>query len=916
MEGVNIVFGGINQAASDLDCKDGAMSILHNAVNESGAIRPFILPDPIFSMNEGEMLLYVHNTSNAKNYIYSSGQTIKAFKIEEGERVDYDFEITIGDGINILQVQSIGNTLVVITSEGMHYSLYADNNYQYLGTQIPDVPISFGLVGETKLYSNLGENGEKYGKFTITFDNIWAWNITKEFSEDNKQKITSQVIPKINTFIKEAATDKGKFLYPFFVRYALRMFDGSLIYHSAPILMIPSTKASPIALWERLTGGETVYNTAEMDIFGVVCTLDYSLLLSQQEYDALKKWKDIIRSIDIFISEQIYTYDQNGECTSFNDTDNFNGFFVGKNSVDGDKSSDADTELINKASTYYQKWTIKNLYSIMIGNGKYPNTTLNAPEIDEQKVTNKIKETSNFYLLKSIKIEEMTVQTRTNVEVEEDYLQNIVLKERMTDDYLTHDQIMPKYSYVYNQRLNLCNIRRKLYNGYDSASMCCYQNGFLIYSFNEGTASLTDLSDTGYFNIICDTTINENGEVENVRNKCSTTLAYNFGYYVFYPNANANRMLIRISNYFISSVDLKLEEHSGLNGSFYFNNFEDYNWQDSISPPTLTDAIVEQPNKIYTSEVGNALYFPLEGINTIGTGTVIGISSTTRALSQGQFGQFPLIVFSTEGIWAMEVSDTGTYSVKQPISRDVCTNAESITQLDGAVLFISDKGMMLVDGSDVSPISGELDGKNFDMSSVKQLQEVIDKEQLTELSGFIPVKDFFAQCKIAYDYPNARILVYMEGKEYMYIYSFTTQTWSTAKGNYIYSVNDYPNSYMQGSDNSITNISTKTDYDSNKNREVLMLTRPLKLGDDELKSVNMLIRRGNISRNNGAMVVFASHDGDTYIPIGSTTGGKLSRLQGSPYRYFRLMLVSDMTIKDSISFASLYYTTKWRNKPR
>ena len=60
--------------------------------------------------------------------------------------------------------------------------------------------------------------------------------------------------------------------------------------------------------------------------------------------------------------------------------------------------------------------------------------------------------------------------------------------------------------------------------------------------------------------------------------------------------------------------------------------------------------IIDLPNKIYTSEINNPFHFPVLGINTIGTGTILGISSAVKALSEGQFGQFPLYAFTSEGV--------------------------------------------------------------------------------------------------------------------------------------------------------------------------------------------------------------------------------------------------------------------------
>ena len=81
-----------------------------------------------------------------------------------------------------------------------------------------------------------------------------------------------------------------------------------------------------------------------------------------------------------------------------------------------------------------------------------------------------IRSTSQFYLLESIPVEQLTT-TRTKLVVEEDYLQSLVTREVMTDDYDSHDKLLPNYSFVYNSRLNIANIRKELYDLYNTGAM-------------------------------------------------------------------------------------------------------------------------------------------------------------------------------------------------------------------------------------------------------------------------------------------------------------------------------------------------------------------------------------------------------------------------------------------------------------
>lgn len=91
MEESNIVYTGITQAASDLDCADGDLSLSHNLISQNGGMRAIVLPDAAFTLGEGERLVYIHSASGYKNYLYEKESLLRAFMLNEaGERVDYD----------------------------------------------------------------------------------------------------------------------------------------------------------------------------------------------------------------------------------------------------------------------------------------------------------------------------------------------------------------------------------------------------------------------------------------------------------------------------------------------------------------------------------------------------------------------------------------------------------------------------------------------------------------------------------------------------------------------------------------------------------------------------------------------------------------------------------------------------------
>lgn len=961
MEERNIIYSGITQAASDFDCKDGELSLSHNIISRDGSMRPIVLPDTLFTLEEGETLLFVHSVASRKNYIFLKGGKVGAFRLDGSTRHDYTLSHTVEGSVR--SVQAVGNTLVLVTDRGMSYVLWKEDIEEYLslGEKIPDVDISFGLVGRSRLYS---VSDESKSTFSITFDGIAEDKLYETFSEDNQRKITDQVMAKVNRFVREQGSEKGRFVFPFFVRYALRLFDGSLVNHSAPVLMVPSSSGSPVVIWKHIRGKEN-YTDAELDIFMVPSSIDYQVLVGGAP-EIKNNWSDIVKSIDIFVSSSIYTYDQNGLCKSFSDTNNFNSVFIGRLyseyyasnqrfSPNGTVREDvlmgpykADSEGEYPFLDMYLEYRYRDIYSMCFSADRsYPLYALNLPEVDFNAKREAVLNNSLFYYLASIKTEEIEWNTgRKEISVAEGYLENLETREVMTDDYQSHDRKLPSYGYVYNQRLNIANIKRELFEGFSAASMFCYKQYQHGMAADKDTHEIEFTYSWGDTDIAIYTYINEGGKdivissrygqglyqlglSEFISGELQVTrydkdgnpqtslekIRTSWGAFLFYPNPNAYKMVVtdRLGKY-----EVPLTEHRNLNGAYAFVGFDVVRNSNLAGSVTVSyDRTVENPNKLYTSEVGNPFHFPLGGINTVGVGRIVGISSTTRALSQGQFGQFPLLVFATDGIWAMEVSQEGLYSVRQPVSRDVCSNPESITQTDGMVVFVSEKGLMAIDGSNVDVVSAELDGTSFDISSVGRLDEILRKEGLDgRLGGMVPVREFLSSCRIAYDYPNARLFLFDPERKYAYVYSLYSRTWATADSDMLCAVTDYPGCLVQMSDGGVVDISDKTDFDSDKTVRTFMLSRPLKLGDDAFKTVNAVMNRGIMRRGNGAVILFASYDGLQYVPIGSAAGDRITRMQGTPYRYFRIGTVKDMTIREAVSMTSVYITPKWRNRPR
>lgn len=963
-----VKYKGYTAQPSDYESTDGELSLSLGLIQEDGALKP-IMP-PSVEMMPTEKIIYIHEVQGEKNYI-TSGSDLGWIK---GSDESYHYFTHSFSGVEVYQVTSIGNTLVVLAEDAIHYFLYKRDNseYKYLGTKIPECALSFGLQGEMRYeqcpYLHL-ENAFSTGNNTFP----------QNLSDYWQGVFTDKAMAEANKFIAEVHKD-GRFVFPFLVRYAYRLYDGSLTMHSSPVLMIAATRATPmISLAPQREDVNTSFQSVRVAVYGMAHQLDYQLLNNP----SLEDWNDIVKSVDVFVSKPIYTLDINGKCEQIN-------HIMSTSYLDSQYCVAKHTNQLTKVYStseypiYYQKKTFRDLLSLTFGNPNDSSTNwghdyhgynlasrkgglyLVMPERDSEIVNEEIKNCGQFYFLKSIKFEELST-IRKVIDVQEDYLNTIVTREVMTDEYNSHDSIISEYAFPYNSRLNICNLRRKLFGGYHPSSLLCYYDleGYAIYencyttynseySYYKYINSAPQVQKDANYTVRIYTFIKENGKEYVVKSSIDGVTGYNAQMlYLYYPNINAYKSKV----YFYDTLFgnflgvFNFEQHNFLNGSVAFNGFYNSFSLTNESYPTLYSDIIPIQNKIYTSEINNPFVFPALGINTIGFGKVNAICAATKALSEGQFGQFPLYAFTSDGVWALEVSNTGTYSSKQPITREVCTNVDSITQIDTAVLFATNRGIMLLSGSTCVCISDSINNlKPFTLSRLPSSTAIIDTfnskvNRMDELRDtdveMLPFLDFIKDdCRMVYDYTNQHIVVYKPDYYYAYVYSMKSKQWGMMRCDFESNVNSYPESLVMGyvkrlrqvrpgvshiiRIRALLNLSIADSvYIPDEDGYImfpfgaLLVTRPFDFEQpDVFKTIDTIIQRGNFPRDKVQQVLYGSNDLQHWFPIWSSVDKYMRGFRGTPYKAFRLAVIAQLEQHEDIDGFSVQFTPRLTNQLR
>lgn len=516
--------------------------------------------------------------------------------------------------------------------------------------------------------------------------------------------------------LEDEAKNNNHFCNRIFVRYALKMFDGSYIKHSSIFpVYYDSTSPSPyIQNYGRDTnnGGDPIqFKDADsnnidnpFDVDDKISskhsiTLAASLLRFSVPSDIsgsdnatlisnLKKFKDYIVSLDIFVSDTDEIWD----------IDNI------------------PIALEFQGTASYDPYITDNSFSLNIPNNSDDFEKLN-----------------NFYLFKSIPID--------NLQIGEDDSLGFIKFEGIDYNYSVGDKsnelfrysgdksrftsrkVLPINDYAhtavgnkvltYNSRLFLGNVVERLFNGYPSLLLC-----------ERGSAYTGSYSYQVHVFVYIET---EEGEKIVQGNSYFNWFDNNYKFYLApfltYPDIRAKKIAIycgTTGSYY--GYEFKTKVHPYLNLAYAFtgtdNNAHYSTWRE-INPytttalttlPTTTTSLFNDRNRLMVSRINNPFVFPAEDTNNVGKNDIVGLLTNAKQLSEGQFGLHPVIILTRGGVWSIQIG-TGSIFTKNivPLSSDECTGEAicfySRTLNSDVIVYLSRTGVKFLQGTQVIDIT-------------------------------------------------------------------------------------------------------------------------------------------------------------------------------------------------------------------
>lgn len=513
-----------------------------------------------------------------------------------------------------------------------------------------------------------------------------------------------------------------------------------------------------------------------------------------------------------------------------------------------------------------------------------------------------------FYFVKSIPIDDFT-NGEHSMYLGGDLLKDI--EQNTAYEPVDTHSLFYDVATEYNSRLHISgNLATKLFDGYGSDFFPATDTS-PVYSL------LTDvrIDDVDYSAETPSTGFLQD-ETQLVLNKILSypdsraTLIYSPGndagdgyrpYSIKLQSATANNFAWAVYGRDRHYVSVYLEYYVKYSAAFYKAMQED-KYRDGTGPglPINSPAYVPQRNKLRVSAPNNPFSFPLANSYAIGTenNRIHAINSAAIEMSDAKFGEFPLFVFTEEGIFTLQ-SGSGEvlYSATIPLNYDRIVNPATLA-VNHNVLYVTARGIMAMFSNESRLIS----------------------EPINNLHNTPPL-DYLRTAKMCYQPAHNEVIVWNPAHAIgravagtrAYVFSLDGGYWSTrdlegVKLNTDELVVHTSNQFL------VLDLSEE-EARSGQSVRIRLVTRPLKFGSTEFKRLETFVARLHTQSPQSLRLFFeGSSDLKTWITLRDTGFFRtdrdtlLRRFPGS-IRFLRVTLEADLDAGFELAqFDAEYYT--------
>ena len=566
-----------------------------------------------------------------------------------------------------IKISHFGNVLIVMIPSEQRVIYYALDDTVYREFQIPERPV----VRQSNTMSLNGSYPKDDGTYAL------CTGISQYRADDIAQGI-SVPIYNISTGAFHISQVSAEYFWGevcFFV--AFRMFDGSVVSPSALNIAI----SEPFYLAEE---GRKYYNG--------------SIGLIPMNIPFFHTWEENGEKI-FGVRRYPYDYDSRSGCTA---ATFWIRPYISISIPDGIDSDLLDSVVIysTRINPIFDAEKLKDL-----------NAPVNIPNAYDYYADNRLPE-QPFYFVKSIPLDDFT-DGEYKMYLGADLLDGI----EHNSTYEPVDMHSLFYDVVkeYNSRMHIGgNAGLRLFEGYGS-------DFFPVSESDPAYSILTNIHiDDRDYRVSAPSSNALNDDAQLIYNRILSYPDYRASF-MYAPATDigdgVSRKLIKLesavtTNFAWASITEKelVSSDQTMYHMFYSVKYSASMAAIMETPAEYYDAtndIVPLNNKLRVSAANNPFSFPLANSYAIGSGNnrIIAVNSAAIEMSDAKFGEFPLYVFTEEGIFALQ-SGSGEilYSSTIPINYDRIINPKTLA-VNYNILYITDRGIMAMSSEGVSLIS-------------------------------------------------------------------------------------------------------------------------------------------------------------------------------------------------------------------
>lgn len=912
MEKMSLSFKGMTNVPDDGVARDGEMAILVNMRNRGGELVRTAYPSKENTQIQG-------GVKKAKWH----GDRLLELRADGALRVA-GTETYINNGFAVKDFEVMGNIVVMYTEDNVLYSIYRNKEYVFLG-ELPDVPEMTMTLKRYRMWVSTSPD-----KF---------YRVPGQAKKDGKPDLYNAVVSKgyLDQCL-DVLYGRGAYVDRAEYRLALRLFDGSYVSYS------PIYYANDFGIYDKSKDAQGgVGNFAWYPLEDETLTpyrasvLGFIPSFTLARYD-LSKWENIIIGVCLFstgslplhkaknkvtngISSEEYSMKEQREI--MNDMVESPFFLIAEYDLKGNVIKRVDNTSPSFLATQERLPDYNNAHKLLSGRSMLYNSRLHIANAG--KMLHRGYAGISYFNYEGNGTDVKKVITVTHLMTENGELKVSQTLNSSFEQFsapnisalLTYPDARAYKMEVYVQKKELTNggslTRYSLYHhSFDLIKHTAQDMAYFLYSLYGNIYDVSIAHSLSYgVEIISKGDIlelfdSEPGSYEVVYNNMDSELKWRFKRGELWEEFPANLVDIKGTPSEGDSFNVRIvNSRTNPTDGFPYTEFEnivnenevfhDANvvWETlrdgaksvkdfSVNITTVVDGGID--NVLRVSAVDNPFFFPTAQTYKF-EGEIVGMASNAEAVSTGQFGQYPLFVFTTDGIWAMGVdtSGRGAYVSQAPFAREICNGG--VCPVSGGVVFTTDAGVMAISGGQVVKLSTALDGERPLMSDCSIYEHIFRR------AGIPPVKpvrfrDYLKNARLGYDFLYKEVFLFNPDYAYSYVYSLESQSWYVRDVKLEYAV-------LGGKDLIVYGDYWRYTFAEGVNSgPVVAITRPVKAGTNDYKRLWQAALRCTF-KGNFSFYVLGSNDGADFVCI---TGKEYPSMNGNePTDVMRRDLVTSMS---------------------